>query len=59
MIEALVDTARERGLETVRLHAQTHAIRLYEKCGFRPVGKEFLEAGIRHVDMTRGTASGR
>ena len=37
------------------LNAQTHALGFYERAGFVVEGDEFLEAGIRHVRMTRST----
>ena len=44
--------ARERfGAREIRLEAQTYAVGLYEKQGFRRVTKEFLEDGIPHVGM--------
>ena len=54
MLEALVVSARGRGLEKVYLHAQVQAIPFYEKRGFERDGAEFLEAGMRHMTMTRG-----
>ncbi|MDP4032894.1 MAG: GNAT family N-acetyltransferase [Pseudorhodobacter sp.] len=39
------------GITMVRLGAQTHALGFYEKLGFKPVGGEFLDAGIRHREM--------
>lgn len=53
MLEALVASARNRGLEKVYLHAQVPAIPFYERSGFEQEGAEFLEAGMRHVTMTR------
>lgn len=35
----------------VYLHAQIHAIGLYEKFGFEKVGNQFEEAGIQHYKM--------
>lgn len=35
------------------LHAQFHAKGFYEKCGYRPVGDIFYEAGIAHVMMEK------
>lgn len=35
------------------LHAQTHAIRLYERLGYVAEGAPFDEDGIRHVAMRR------
>jgi len=34
-----------------RLGAQTDALDFYRKLGFRAVGPEYMEAGIRHQDM--------
>lgn len=56
LVEAMVERAREAGLETVDLDAQTHAIGFYEKLGFRSRGEVFLEAGIAHQNMLRPLA---
>jgi predicted GNAT family N-acyltransferase len=53
MLEALVASARGRGSKKVYLHAQVQAIPFYERRGFARDGAEFLEAGMRHVTMTR------
>jgi len=53
MLRVLVETAEKEGFPEVCLHAQIHAISFYEKCRFHKDGKEFLEAGIPHVKMTR------
>lgn len=36
----------------IALHAQSHAIGFYERCGFSVTSEEFLEEGIPHVEMT-------
>ena len=47
-----IRAARERlGAEAVYLEAQTYAVGLYEKQGFRPISEEFLLDGIPHVKM--------
>ena len=51
MLAALIERAKERGHETVRLHAQIHAEPFYRRHGFSREGDEFMEAGIRHVAM--------
>lgn len=51
ILQALLDLALKEGCATVRLHAQTHAIPFYAKCGFETVGEEFDEAGIPHCKM--------
>ena len=38
---------------TIYFHAQTYIIDLYKKVGFVEKGEEFLEAGIKHVLMTK------
>ncbi len=53
ILRVLVETANKEGFQEVFLHAQIQAISFYEKCLFHKNGKEFLEAGIPHVKMTR------
>jgi predicted GNAT family N-acyltransferase len=53
LLEATVELAKTQGLNTLYLHAQTHAIGFYEKHQFGVVGGEFMEAGIPHVQMRR------
>lgn len=36
---------------TVYMHAQTHAVKFYEKFGFRCYGEEFDECDIMHFEM--------
>jgi len=51
LLKAAIDHAIAVGLPRVFLHAQMHAEGFYRKSGFLPVGDEFLEAGIPHVEM--------
>jgi ElaA protein len=44
---------RHTGDAPVRLHAQTAAVRLYQRHGFTMDGPQFLEDGIPHVPMLR------
>ena len=53
LLEALVESARQRGLEKVYLHAQLQAVSFYEQRGFEKDDAAFMEAGIRHINMTR------
>ncbi|OLT29121.1 GNAT family N-acetyltransferase [Nocardiopsis sp. CNR-923] len=53
LVRAVEDRARERGLTTVELHAQTHALGFYERLGYTAHGEEFLDAGIPHLHMAR------
>ena len=54
VLEALLRAARERGDHEAVLHAQTSAAGFYTRAGFTPRGAEFHEAGIAHIEMTRG-----
>jgi YbgC/YbaW family acyl-CoA thioester hydrolase len=53
VLEALMQTARERGDREVVLHAQTSAAAFYARSGFVPRGPEFDEVGIPHVEMVK------
>lgn len=54
VLEALVEFARQRGVERVVLAGQVHAIPFYERFGFVANGDVFEEAGIEHRWMERG-----
>jgi predicted GNAT family N-acyltransferase len=51
ILNALIQTAKEKGAQECILHAQTHAIAFYAKEDFEPHGPIFDEAGIPHVEM--------
>ena len=53
ILAALLEAARERGMVSVSLHAQTHARAFYAARGFAECGETFMEAGIEHIRMTR------
>ena len=44
---------RAGGARRLVLHAQTYARELYERAGYAPRGREFMEAGIEHVAMEK------
>lgn len=48
--------AAEAGATRMRLHAQTAALALYERGGYRREGEPFVEEGIDHVTMERALA---
>ncbi|WP_420023271.1 GNAT family N-acetyltransferase [Cereibacter azotoformans] len=48
---AVAELGQEPGLRQLRLGSQTHAMGFYAKLGFRPVGQDYLDAGIPHRDM--------
>lgn len=52
ILKEAIKTAREKlGADTIVLEAQTYAVSLYEKLGFKIISDEFLEDGIPHVKM--------
>jgi predicted GNAT family N-acyltransferase len=51
ILNALIQTAKEKGAQELILHAQVHAIAFYAKADFEPHGPIFDEAGIPHVEM--------
>jgi len=53
VLGVLQGEARRRGAREVELHAQVTARAFYERAGYRAVGAEYVEAGIRHVTMRR------
>ncbi len=53
IMRLLMDVARERGMRSLSLSAQLHALGFYERFGFQAHGEVFLEAGIEHREMER------
>ena len=51
LLRELVRIAREKGCSKPYLNAQIHAIRFYQRRGFKAEGGEFLDAGIPHRRM--------
>ena len=44
---------RDRGVQTVELHARTSAAGFYQKLGYEPSGPVFIEVGVEHQKMWR------
>jgi len=51
MLVELINTAKQEGLQDIKLWSQTHAQTFYKKHGFIACGDEFLDAGITHIEM--------
>lgn len=51
IVEFLINYSKEKGAAEAVMHAQIYANDFYIKCGFNPRGEEFMEAGIRHIEM--------
>ncbi len=53
MLQMTDEESRARGATRIVLHAQTYARALYDKAGYLPRGREFVEADIEHIAMER------
>jgi len=51
ILKRLIGMAQEAGAGTIRLHAQSNALRFYTRNGFVAIGTSFIEAGIEHFLM--------
>jgi predicted GNAT family N-acyltransferase len=51
IMEAIEAEARKTGYKSMKLSAQIHARKFYERLGFEAQGEIYLEAGIEHIDM--------
>lgn len=56
LLDMLLVVANKMGYEEVKLNAQTRVLDFYLRLGFVPHGREFMDAGIPHIAMTRTTA---
>jgi predicted GNAT family N-acyltransferase len=53
MLDALVERAWEKGMESVCLNAQLYAVPFYTKAGFTQKSAVFYEASMPHVSMEK------
>lgn len=53
LMDAVEAAARERGVDALRLHAQTTAEAFYRRLGYETTSDVFLEADIPHVEMEK------
>jgi predicted GNAT family N-acyltransferase len=51
LLELAEAEARAARASRIVLHAQTYAQELYERAGYKPRGRVFVEAGIEHIAM--------
>lgn len=51
LLRFMMATVRDRGFETMKLHAQVQTTEFYCRHGFQPQGEVFVEAGIEHLLM--------
>lgn len=53
MMHTVEDFGVNNGCMSFSLHAQLYAMDFYQKLGYVALGGEFLEAGIKHIMMTK------
>jgi ElaA protein len=53
MMETILQVAAQLKATTLRMEAQTYAVGLYEKFGFKVISAPFDEAGVMHVEMEK------
>jgi predicted GNAT family N-acyltransferase len=53
LMDRIESYANEKGINRLKLNAQTHAIPFYSKAGYEVVSDEFLDAGIPHKTMLK------
>jgi predicted GNAT family N-acyltransferase len=53
LLQLADDVTRAAGGRRLVLHAQTYARELYDRAGYKPRGRAFIEAGIEHIAMEK------
>lgn len=53
VVDYLAKYCEEKGVSEIVLHSQLYLKEFYERCGFKPRGKIFFEAGVEHIEMFR------
>ncbi|MTI67930.1 MAG: GNAT family N-acetyltransferase [Firmicutes bacterium] len=53
VMDELIKKAKDLGVKEVFIHSQLHAKKFYEKLGFKPFGKVYKEANIKHISMKK------
>ena len=51
LVKELLRRCKEKGFDTVYVHAQTRVRGFYESLGFKGYGDIFMEANITHISM--------
>jgi len=51
LVNYMINECRQRGIETIHIHAQLYLQKFYQELGFIAQGDIFLEAGIEHIFM--------
>ena len=53
LLQQAEHTAREENIQPLFLHAQIYIKDFYQAHGYEPRGKEFMDAGIPHIEMIK------
>jgi len=53
MMKKIEEVAKEKGINTLYLHAQDHAEGFYQRLGYQTISEPFDEAGIIHIKMKK------
>ncbi|WP_459193840.1 GNAT family N-acetyltransferase [Halosimplex sp. J119] len=53
LMRTLEETAADRGIDRLAMHAQTHVEEFYRGLDYRTTSDVFEEAGIEHVEMEK------
>ena len=53
IIQTLEEIAKDKGIDKVKLHGQTHAEEFYKKLGYMTSSDVFTEDGIPHILMVK------
>ena len=51
MTNYLIRYCKNKKVKEIFMHSQYHLKDFYKKLGFKPRGKTFMEAGIKHIEM--------
>lgn len=53
LLNEIIAYTKQIGASSLSMEAQMHAVRFYEKFGFKTYGEPFMDAGIEHIEMRR------
>jgi len=53
LMDYIVNFCKSERAKEAHLNSQLHAKDFYIKCGFKPYGEIFMDAGIEHIAMFR------
>jgi len=51
IMKYLINYAKKHKVKEIVLHSQCYIKDFYKICGFKPRGKTFMDAGIKHIEM--------